>query len=221
LLDLRRVSRVDRSGAEFSSALASFLDQRGGQLVFSCADLLGPPARPAIGFSDLDAALEWCEEELLFRVRGVGRGGEVPLSAHELLHDLSPDELSRLSLKFETVRAPVGTLIVRAGDPAAEIFLVTSGALSVFLRPANQPELRLSTLTAGMTFGEIAYIERSVRAADVRADTDVECRTLTFDALDSLVATEPQMHAKLVRNLMRVVVSRLHSSNAEIAKLTR
>ena len=138
-----------------------------------------------------------------------------------MLHDLSADELARLSPRFETVRAPAGTLIVRAGDPAAEIFLVTSGSLSVFLRPENQPELRLSTLTAGMTFGEIAYIERSVRTADVRADSDVECRTLTFDVLDSLVTTDPQLHAKLLRNLMRVVVSRLHSSNAEIAELTR
>jgi glutaminase len=221
LLDLRRVSRVDRSGAEFSSALAAFLDRRGGQLVFSCADLLGPPARPAIGFADLDAALEWCEEELLLRVRGEGGGGAVPLSAHELLNDLSPDELAHLSPRLETVRASAGTLIVRAGDPAAEIFLVTSGSLSVFLRPENQPELRLSTLTAGMTFGEIAYVERSVRTADVRADSDVECRSLTFDLLDSLVATDPQLHAKLLRNLMRVVVSRLHSSNAEIAELTR
>ena len=221
LLDLRRVNRVDRSGAEFSSALASFLDRRGGQLVFSGADLLGAPCGPAIGFSDLDAALEWCEEELLFRVRGEKGGGAVPLSAHELLHDLSADELARLSPKLETMRAPAGTVIVRAGDPAAEIFLVTSGSLSVFLRSENQSELRLSTLTAGMTFGEIAYVERSVRTADVRADSDVECRTLTFDSLDSLVATDPEMHAKLLRNLLRVVVSRLHSSNAEIAKLNR
>jgi CRP-like cAMP-binding protein len=138
-----------------------------------------------------------------------------------LLHDLSSDELARLSLKFETVRAPAGTLVVRAGDPAAEIFLVMSGSLSVYLRPENQPELRLSTMSAGMTFGEIAYIERSVRSADVRADTDVECRTLTFDALDSLVTTDSQIHAKLLHNLLRVVASRLHSSNAEIAKLTR
>ena len=221
LLDLRRVNRVDRSGAEFSSALASFLDRRGGQLVLSGADLLGAPSGPAIGFSDLDAALEWCEEELLFRVRGEKGGGVVPLSAHELLHDLSADELARLSPKLETMRAPAGTVIVRAGDPAAEIFLVTSGSLSVFLRSENQSELRLSTLTAGMTFGEIAYVERSVRTADVRADSDVECRTLTFDSLDSLVATDPELHAKLLRNLLRVVVSRLHSSNAEIAKLTR
>ena len=221
LLDLRRVSRVDRSGADFSSALASFLDQRGGQLVFSGADLLGAPVRPAIGFPDLDAALEWCEEELLFRVRGEGGGGAVPLSAHELLHDLSPDELARLGSRLGTVRARAGTLVVRAGDPAAEIFLVTSGSLSVFLRSENQPELRLSTLTAGMTFGEIAYIERSVRTADVRADSDVECRSLTFDALDSLVTTDSQLHAKVLRNLMRVVVSRLHSSNAAIAELNR
>ena len=108
---------------------------------------------------------------------------------------------------------------MRAGDPAAEIFLVTSGSLSVFLRSENQSELRLATLTAGMTFGEIAYVERSVRTADVRADSDVECRTLTFDSLDSLVGTDPEMHGKLVRNLMRVVVSRLRSSNAEIRRV--
>ena len=94
-------------------------------------------------------------------------------------------------------------------------------SLSVLLRTQNQPDLRLATLTAGMTFGEIAYIERSVRSADVRADSDVECRTLTFASLDSLLATDPQVHGKLLRNLMRVVVSRLRSTNAELAELTR
>ena len=72
-----------------------------------------------------------------------------------------------------------------------------------------------------MTFGEIAYIERSTRSADVRADSDVECQTLSFASLDSLISTDPQMHAKLQRNLMRVVVSRLRSSNAGLAELTR
>jgi glutaminase len=221
LLDLRRVNRVDRSGADFSSALASFLDQRGARLVLASADLLGPVAPPAIGFPDLDTALEWCEEELLFRIRGGSDAQAIPLDAHELLHDLSKGELDRLNPRLETVNARAGTIIVRAGDPADELFLVTSGSLSVLLRTENKPDLRLATLTAGMTFGEIAYIERSVRSADVRADSDVECRTLTFASLDSLMATDPQVHAKLLRNLMRVVVSRLRSTNAELAELTR
>jgi glutaminase len=143
------------------------------------------------------------------------------LELHELLHDLSPGERARLSTHFEAVSAKAGSLIVRAGDPAAQIFLVTSGSLSVLLRAENQPDIRLSTLTAGMTFGEIAYIERSVRSADVRADSDVECLTLSFASLDSLTNTDPQMYGKLLRNLMRVVVSRLRSSNSELAEFAR
>jgi hypothetical protein len=221
LLDLRRVSRVDRSGIEFSSALASFLDQQGGKLVLSNAGLLGPIPAPAIEFPDLDAALEWCEEELLVRVRGNREVPSIPLDGHELLQDLNPAEIERLSPHLERVHASAGTFIVRAGEPATKIFLVTGGSLSVLLRVENQPDLRLATLTAGMTFGEIAYIERSARTADVRADSDVECRVLSFESLDSLVVSDPQMHGKLLRNLMRVLVSRLRASNAELAELTR
>jgi CRP-like cAMP-binding protein len=189
--------------------------------VFSCADLLEPITPPAIRFPDLDAALEWCEEELLFRIRGDSDPRAIPFELHELLQGLSPGELGRLSPHLDVVNAEAGTLIVRAGEPAAEIFLVTTGSLSVLLRAENQPDLRLATLTAGMTFGEIAYVERSVRSADVRADSDVECLTLSFASLDSLTTTDPQMHGKLLHNLMRVVVSRLRSSNAEVAELTR
>jgi len=103
----------------------------------------------------------------------------------------------------------------------SEIFLVTKGELSVLLQPPGRPALRLATLAGGMTFGEIAYVDRSTRSADVRADSDVECRTLTFATLDSLLTTEPQLHAKLLRNLVRVVVSRLRSSDAQVAELSR
>jgi CRP-like cAMP-binding protein len=72
-----------------------------------------------------------------------------------------------------------------------------------------------------MTFGEIAYVERGPRSADVRADSEVECRTLSFAMLDALADTDPQLHAKLLHNLIRVVVSRLRSVNAEVAELVR
>ena len=75
LLDLRRVNRVDRSGAEFSSALASFLHRRGGQLVFSGAELLGVLDWTGDRLLRPRRHPEWCEEELLFRVRGE-KGGE-------------------------------------------------------------------------------------------------------------------------------------------------
>ena len=59
--------------------------------------------------------------------------------------------------RLGSVTAPAGTTIVSHGDPADELFLVTSGRLSVF---APGGDRRLTTLSAGMTFGELAYIER-------------------------------------------------------------
>lgn len=221
LLDLRRVGRIDPSGSDFSWALASFLAERGGRLVLANADLLEPLPEQAIAFADLDAALEWCEDELLFRIRGQPDEQATPLDSHELLRDLDDAELARLIPQLGFLSANAGTIVVREGEPAAEIFLVTKGELSVLLQPPGRPALRLATLAGGMTFGEIAYVDRSTRSADVRADSDVECRTLTFATLDSLLTTEPQLHAKLLRNLVRVVVSRLRSSDAQVAELSR
>jgi glutaminase len=221
LLDLRRVARVDTSGTDFSSSLASFLAEGGGRLVLANADVLEPIPAQAIAFADLDAALEWCEEELLFRIRGRPDEQPTSLDSHELLRDLDPDELERLLPQLGFVSATPGTILVRAGDPAAEIFLVTKGSLSVLLQHEGRPVLRLATLAGGMTFGEIAYVDRSLRSADVRADSDVECRTLRFEMLDALVTTDPQLHAKLLRNLVRVVVSRLRSLDAQVAELSR
>ncbi len=221
LLDLRRVGRVDRSGADFSSALAAFLAERGARLVLANAELIEVVPRSARSFADLDTALEWCEEELLSGIEG--RRGERPtrLDAHELLQDLDADELARVTPHLGTVSAPAGTLLVRRGEPAAEMFLVTQGSLSVLLQEDDGPPVRISTLAAGMTVGEIAYVDRSVRSADVRADSNVECRTLTFDTLDSLSTDDPALHAKLLRNLIRIVVSRLRSLDAQVAELSR
>jgi CRP-like cAMP-binding protein len=110
---------------------------------------------------------------------------------------------------------------VRRGDPATDIFLVTRGSLSVFSHEGERRGHRLTTLSAGMTFGEIAYVDRGPRSADVRADSSVECRTLSYTALDALADTDPALHAKLLRNLIRVVVSTLRTANADVAQLRR
>jgi CRP-like cAMP-binding protein len=118
--------------------------------------------------------------------------------------------------RLGSVTAPAGTTIVSHGDPAGELFLVTSGRLSVF---APGGDRRLTTLSAGMTFGELAYIERGPRTANVVADTDVECRTLTYELFDDLSSNEPEVYGKLLRNILAVVAASLHLANAELSYL--
>ncbi len=110
---------------------------------------------------------------------------------------------------------------MRSGQPADEIFLVTRGSLSVLSPQAHRGPVRLSTVSSGMTFGELAYVNRGVRSADVRADSEVECRTLAFATIDALADTDPALHSKLLRGLFRVAVSRLLALNAEVAELSR
>jgi glutaminase len=222
VVDLRRLSRVDRGGVDFLQALADSLWATGGALVVS-----GPAAELGLElplsvtrFDNLDAALEWCEDELLQRVSHPPAPTEIDLAEHELFAELEPAELERLVPELGLLAVDPGEIVVRAGDPAAELFLVTRGSLSV-LAPGTGPQgRRLSTVSAGMTFGELAYVDRGFRIADVYADTDVECRTLPYAVLDRLAATEPRLHGKLLHGLAKVVLTTLQQVNAEVAHLT-
>jgi glutaminase len=222
VVDLRRVTRVDRGGVDFLGAFAASLARSGGALAVSGASPeLGLRVSGDVAlFPDLDAALEWCEDELLQRVGHPAPPTVVPLAGHELLAGLEPDEVERLASELGTLRAEAGTLVVRTGEPAAELFLVISGTLSVRAPGSGPAGRRFSTISAGMSFGELAYVERGLRTADVYADTRVECRTLSYELLDRLAASDPRLHGKLLQGLARVVVTSLRRANAEVAHLT-
>jgi glutaminase len=218
VLDLQRVHRIDRAGLDFVPALAAFLAAGGGRLAVSggALDSLDPGV---LGFARLDEALEWCEDELLARLGEPDPEARIPLSEHRLLAGLTAEELAALAPSLGRVDARPGTVVVRSGDPAAELFLVTAGRLSVYA-PGEPPPHRLTTLTAGMAFGELAYVRREPRSADVLADSHVECSTLTFALLDELARTQPVLHCKLLRNLLEVVAGSLRLANDELALLT-
>jgi glutaminase len=201
--------------------LAKRLDARGGLLAVTRADghsLLGLSEEHVLVFDELDQALEWCKEELLARVGASPAVAAAALADHELLAGLSAEEIDRLVPDLGTVVAAPGTRLVRSGDPATELFLVMRGTLSVV---ASANGRRLTTLSAGMTFGELAFVDRGTRSADVRADSEVECRTLAYGSLDALADSDPILHGKLLRNILRVVVGTLRRVNAEVEHLAR
>ena len=71
-----------------------------------------------------------------------------------------------------------------------------------------------------MTFGELPFVDRGARTADVRADSQVECRILSYDAIDRLELTNPALYGKLLRNVLGIVIARLHAANLEADRLS-
>jgi glutaminase len=226
VVDLSRVVRADAGGTRVVVALAERLHAGGGGLALTPARgvvehaLDGLPESVQV-FPNLDLALEWCEDELLRRSGHEPAQTEVSLADHELLAGLTKTEHARLLPELDTATYPTGTLMVRQGEPASEVFLVTRGTLSVVREGPDGTSHRLTTLSAGGTFGELAFVDRRSRAADVRADSEVECRRLPYATIDGLAVTDPTLHGKILRNLLGVVVGTLRIVNDEVTHLTR
>jgi glutaminase len=225
VLDLRRVLRLDVGGMRVLTAIGAELAARGGRLALSGADVLdedpsvGPSPPHTLRFAYLDLALEWCEDELLRRLGAAVSATRIEVADHQLLAGLSPEELEEVMAELGVVIAEAGTFVVRRGEPASEVYLVIRGTLSVVAGEGAVVDRRLTTVSAGMTFGEIAYVSRGVRTADVRADSNVECRTLPFGIIDGFRETNPVLHGKLLKNLLEVVVSYLGVITAEAGHL--
>ena len=125
-----------------------------------------------------------------------------------------------MELELGSVVAAPGTLLVRQGEAASEVFLVTRGTLTVVRDGPDGRSLRLTTLSADGTFSELAFVDRGVRAADVRADSEV-AQNAPLRSHRRARRKRSGAPRKLLRNLLGVVSATLHGVNAEIAHLTR
>ena len=234
VLDFKRVAHVDAAATRMLAALVRGCDGRGQHLVFTRVrrgDLLAsfgaeldPRAALSVSFQpQLDLGLEWCERELLSRYavrRAPGASDAIDgLAAHRLCAGVSAADIAYLERLVERREFEAGATIVRRGDAADALYFLVKGDVSVIVELPDGGYKRLSTLSAGMGFGESALIADGVRSADVRADTAVECRALAAAAFASLERERPGLMIKLLMNLLRSSTETSVRLTSEVAAL--
>jgi glutaminase len=163
----------------------------------------------------LDEAIEWAEDQIVFRFGGFANLLDTTnLAEQELLAGLVPpliEELAELSVprRFHT-----GERIITGGDVSASLFFLQSGMVSV----KRADGLRLATLVPGMAFGEMALVETR-RTADVWADTAVQCVELPLDRFHAFRERHSQVGEQIMRNLASLLSHRLARANMRITML--
>jgi CRP-like cAMP-binding protein len=145
----------------------------------------------------------------------------VPLAENELLAGLSPRALTEVEQHLRLARYRRGDTLVSAGDGAGDLFLLTSGQVSVIVELPGGRSARLATLSAGMSLGEIAVLTGAARTADVRADTAVECYVLPKSAFDKLAETNVAARLQIIENMGRKLATMVGTLTAEVAALAR
>jgi glutaminase len=181
--------------------------------------LLASGGLPCPRFHELDAAIEWCEDGILGQRAIAGPPPVVELADHAGVAGLSAAQIAALEGIMRHRTWVAGELIVRRGTPARELYLLTRGEASVTVPLGTSGTKRLSTVTAGMVLGELAFLGSETRTADVSADSLVEAWVLDSDSFAELGRTDPALQAAILTNLLRIVAGMAKRMTQEIALL--
>jgi MFS superfamily sulfate permease-like transporter len=221
VVDLRRVSTIDASGAVTLARLAERLARQGVVLHLAGvgADNRHGQALRAQGAQgrwqthpDADRAIESAESALLDAAgppTGTARGTVVALAECDLFAGIDAGALQPLLARLGERRLAAGETLFAEGDPGDALYLLTEGSIDIVDRMRTQ---RYVSLSPGMCFGETAVLDGQGRtAAAVAASASVVHRLAAAD-LAELARSQPALAAQLHLNLARHVSQRLRAA---------
>ncbi len=233
IIDFKRVSEIDSTGAKIMSQLVSKCGKHGLELFFSSVILTGAnqahgELRNILGaeeiqrrcFTDMEIALAVAEDRLLDSLIGRGRyDREIGVEEIDALRQILPEEFARLRPFFTRHAYESGEVIIRQGADDQNLFFVLRGRTRVMLRLADATTLRLSTLCPGTVCGEMAILDQGPRSADVVAVGTVVCCCLTRDAIVRINEEQPAVGYKILSGLGKELARRLRLSNRTVFNL--
>jgi len=223
LLELRRVTEIDSTGARILGDIDAALRARGIKLAIVLSSRTETAARLAdvfhddCFFPDIDRAIEWAEDDLLGEF-AAGDATELLLGEVPLLRDFSADQIESLRKWLEPVAWPAGHVIFRSGDPGSALYLVTRGRASVHI-VHGEGDIRLVTFAPGAVVGELALLDRGPRSATVTIDEDLAGFALSAAAFDRLCQQQPDLAIKLLGALGHELSVRIRYANLTIQQL--
>ena len=121
---------------------------------------------------------------------------------------LSPPTIERLAARLVAVDAPIGTWLIREGEPGDRYFVIDAGTAAVSIGGRV-----VRVLSPGDGFGEISLLRNVPRTASVRATSDVSLFGL--DRSVFLAALTGQAQARSAADAL--VSDRLESAATELS----
>jgi len=170
-------------------------------------------------FPDLDQAMEHCENAILASaaagtiiasIRWRDQlGAALPL----------PEKIHTFMSYLDTCDYPTGTHLIRQGERADDMFFIESGRITVRLELGDGKTVRLRTMGAGTTVGEIGCYLGQMRTASVIADQPTRAYRLTAEALRRMEQHDPDLAAALHRYMVSLLADRLSSTASLLQKV--
>jgi len=235
ILDVRRVTMIDASGANALDRLASRLAQAGTQLLL--AGLLEGQrharalrAYGAFGhedrrhwYADVDRAFEAAERALLDEAGAQLPHDELPLERLALLEGIDAGQRERLRAMLTRVELATHEVLFRRGEPGDRLYVIAQGSISILANVDDGVAAahRLASFGPGVVFGEAAMLDGQGRSAAAAADEPSVLYVLTRADFDSLRERDPALANLVLLNIARELSARLRFATATIQATDR
>ena len=238
LLDMRRVQSMDYTAAHLFEQMQAQLEERGGRLLFTgmTAGLhdqldferylaqMGVVREGGGGVmisETLDSALEWMEDHILEAYNMLQEDSAQPLQLKdfELFRQFDEKMISELASCVTELSVTQGRKVVSQGDPGDKIYLVRRGSVRILLPLKGGTPYHLATIGQGDFFGEISFIDGSIRSADVEAKVPTDLYVLSRSRLNEQSHSNPVFGVQVFARLALAIAKRLRHTDAELQAL--
>lgn len=116
---------------------------------------------------------------------------------------LPHDEIERLSSFARFRHYEKDAAVVTKGEHTSSLYLISSGLLKVRRIRQDGREIILSILRAGDIFGEMAFLDKAPRSADVLAIAPSDLVVITKKDFEQCVGENKAFMLKIIKTLVR------------------
>ena len=200
VIDLHRVTRIHPAARRILAALVGEIVGRSVTVAVADPGHWIEDSLPVARFPSLDAALEWCEDELLTTVDpALGPDASVPLEEHDLMASLDDGARSLLGPALERRSLAVGDeVLVDDGDL---FVLVLAGRLGTIARSGDGQPTRVGSMGPGTAMSHLRLLNRPGESRHLRAEVPTEVAVLRSEGLADLEHREAGITGRLWTSL--------------------
>ncbi|MEA2829287.1 MAG: sulfate permease, SulP family [Bradyrhizobium sp.] len=228
VFDFKLVTGIDSSAAYSFAQIKRTADDRGIRLVLVH---LPPEAEKALRssefishdvsiVSELDHALEWCENEIIGQHQGLEQE-EVSLRDWFTQILGTEHDAAALIQRCQRVEVDDGETIVRAGDAADSMHFILDGRVGIMIPADEGRTTRVRSLGRCTTIGEMGMVSGAPRTATIQAEVASILYVLSAEQFESIKTDDPALSQKLLNYFVSVMAERLTFANRMIAVLRR
>lgn len=128
---------------------------------------------------------------------------------------IKDEHLIRLSKFARVEHLAENGLVFKEDDRSMDFYVVKDGRIEIRKDTPFGPQI-LGSLTAGVIFGEMNFIDRTHRSSDAVAVIPSSCYTFSFSALDQLMDEDKQLAVGLHWAFWRSLTEKVRDANEQL-----